>query len=83
MAEHKGQHPGERCEGTEVRGVCTLGWHSKGGEVFLFLKPERAAAHMDDYESKFCGSLLDCGHRQTEIQTVSLPFLPSSGALRC
>lgn len=38
---------------------------------------------MDDYESKFCGSLLECGHRQTDIQTVRLPFLRSSGALKC
>lgn len=63
--------------------MCKLGWHPTGGEIFPFLKPERAAAHMDDYESKFCGSLLECGHRQTDIQTVTLPFLRSSGALGC
>lgn len=71
---------GKDAKATKGRGVCKLGWHLTGGEIFLFLKPERAATHMGDSESKFCGCLLERGHRQTKIQTVSLPFLRSSEA---
>lgn len=72
MAERKGSILGKDAKATKGRGVCKLGWHPTGEEILLFLKPERAAAHMGDYESKFCGSLLERGHRQTEIQTVCL-----------
>lgn len=84
MTERKGQRPGERCKGNRGERCVQAGLASdRWRNIYFLKKTERTAAHMDDYESKFCGSLLECGHRQKDMQTVSLPFLRSSGALKC
>lgn len=42
MAERKGQHLGKDAKATKGRGVCKLGWHPTGGEIFLFFKTRKS-----------------------------------------